>query len=204
MPASFFFICLFLHVGWGLYYGSYTFTETWNMGIILLVTVIVTTLIGCVLPWDQISFWGAIVITNLSAIRYLWTGLVKWVWGGFSIDKAILSRFFAFHFILPFIISALVNVLLFFHKTGSNHPTGIASDRHLFYPYYTIKYILELLLLILTLFTLVLFSPDLLGDPDTTYTPANPLNTPPHIKPEWYFLFAYANLWSIPNKPETY
>nr|YP_007626328.1 cytochrome b [Subulo gouazoubira]AEP21636.1 cytochrome b [Subulo gouazoubira]ALL73589.1 cytochrome b [Subulo gouazoubira]ALL73590.1 cytochrome b [Subulo gouazoubira]ALL73591.1 cytochrome b [Subulo gouazoubira]ALL73592.1 cytochrome b [Subulo gouazoubira] len=201
--ASMFFICLFMHVGRGLYYGSYTFSETWNIGVILLFTVMATAFVGYVLPWGQMSFWGATVITNLlSAIPYIGTNLVEWIWGGFSVDKATLTRFFAFHFILPFIIMALAMVhLLFLHETGSNNPTGIPSDADKipFHPYYTIKDILGALLLFLFLMLLVLFTPDLLGDPDN-YTPANPLNTPPHIKPEWYFLFAYAILRSIPNK----
>nr|UEK25466.1 cytochrome b [Spilogale angustifrons yucatanensis] len=201
--ASMFFICLYLHVGRGLYYGSYMFPETWNIGIILLFTVMATAFMGYVLPWGQMSFWGATVITNLlSAIPYVGTDLVEWIWGGFSVDKATLTRFFAFHFILPFIISALAMVhLLFLHETGSNNPSGMVSDSDKipFHPYYTIKDILGVLLLILILMALVMFSPDMLGDPDN-YTPANPLNTPPHIKPEWYFLFAYAILRSIPNK----
>nr|AEN02925.1 cytochrome b [Ailuropoda melanoleuca] len=201
--ASMFFICLFMHVGRGLYYGSYLFPETWNIGIILLLTVMATAFMGYVLLWGQMSFWGATVITNLlSAIPYIGTNLVEWVWGGFSVDKATLTRFFAFHFILPFIISALAMVhLLFLHETGSNNPSGIPSDpdKIPFYPYHTIKDILGVLFLVPALMTLALFSPDLLGDPDN-YTPANPLSTPPHIKPEWYFLFAYAILRSIPNK----
>nr|AEP21961.1 cytochrome b [Pecari tajacu] len=201
--ASMFFICLFIHVGRGLYYGSYLFLETWNIGVILLLTVMATAFMGYVLPWGQMSFWGATVITNLlSAIPYIGTDLVEWIWGGFSVDKATLTRFFTFHFILPFIITALVIVhLLFLHETGSNNPTGIPSnmDKIPFHPYYTIKDILGATLMILTLLLLVLFSPDLLGDPDN-YTPANPLSTPSHIKPEWYFLFAYAILRSIPNK----
>nr|P92584.1 RecName: Full=Cytochrome b; AltName: Full=Complex III subunit 3; AltName: Full=Complex III subunit III; AltName: Full=Cytochrome b-c1 complex subunit 3; AltName: Full=Ubiquinol-cytochrome-c reductase complex cytochrome b subunit [Bubalus mindorensis]BAA11631.1 cytochrome b [Bubalus mindorensis] len=201
--ASMFFICLYMHVGRGMYYGSYTFLETWNIGVILLFTVMATAFMGYVLPWGQMSFWGATVITNLlSAIPYIGTNLVEWIWGGFSVDKATLTRFFAFHFILPFIIAALAMVhLLFLHETGSNNPTGISSDTDKipFHPYYTIKDILGALLLILALMLLVLFTPDLLGDPDN-YTPANPLNTPPHIKPEWYFLFAYAILRSVPNK----
>lgn len=201
--ASIFFICLFLHVGRGIYYGSYTFIETWNIGVILLFAIIATAFIGYVLPWGQISFWGATVITNLlSAIPYIGNTLVEWIWGGFSVDKATLTRFFAFHFILPFIIAALAIVhLLFLHETGSNNPTGLNSDADKipFHPYYTIKDLLGIFILIIFLITLVLFFPDLLGDPDN-YTPANPLNTPPHIKPEWYFLFAYAILRSIPNK----
>nr|AAF15226.1 cytochrome b [Cricetomys emini] len=201
--ASMFFICLYIHVGRGIYYGSFTSMETWNVGIILLFTVMATAFMGYVLPWGQMSFWGATVITNLlSAIPYIGTTLVEWIWGGFSVDKATLTRFFAFHFILPFIIVALVMVhLLFLHETGSNNPTGLNSnaDKIPFHPYYTTKDILGVILLILFLISLVLFTPDLLGDPDN-YTPANPLITPPHIKPEWYFLFAYAILRSIPNK----
>nr|ANC85371.1 cytochrome b [Alexandromys limnophilus]ANC85374.1 cytochrome b [Alexandromys limnophilus]ANC85375.1 cytochrome b [Alexandromys limnophilus]ANC85386.1 cytochrome b [Alexandromys limnophilus] len=201
--ASMFFICLFLHVGRGVYYGSYNMAETWNMGIILLFAVMATAFMGYVLPWGQMSFWGATVITNLlSAIPYIGTTLVEWIWGGFSVDKATLTRFFAFHFILPFIIVALVLVhLLFLHETGSNNPTGLNSDTDKipFHPYYTIKDFLGILILLMVFMILALFFPDILGDPDN-YTPANPLNTPPHIKPEWYFLFAYAILRSIPNK----
>nr|WRV02076.1 cytochrome b [Hemiechinus auritus] len=201
--ASMFFMCLFLHIGRGIYYGSYLFKETWNMGIILLIITMATAFMGYVLPWGQMSFWGATVITNLlSAIPYIGTDLVQWIWGSFSVDKATLTRFFAFHFILPFMIVALTMVhLLFLHETGSNNPTGIISesDKIPFHPYYTMKDILGMISLLLILMMLTLFSPDLLGDPDN-YTPANPLNTPPHIKPEWYFLFAYAILRSIPNK----
>nr|CCA95059.1 cytochrome b [Microtus subterraneus]CZT25906.1 cytochrome b [Microtus subterraneus] len=201
--ASMFFICLFLHVGRGVYYGSYNMIETWNMGIILLFAVMATAFMGYVLPWGQMSFWGATVITNLlSAIPYIGTTLVEWIWGGFSVDKATLTRFFAFHFILPFIITALVLVhLLFLHETGSNNPTGLNSDADKipFHPYYTVKDFLGVLILLMASMILTLFFPDILGDPDN-YTPANPLNTPPHIKPEWYFLFAYAILRSIPNK----
>nr|AAO65926.1 cytochrome b [Microtus arvalis] len=201
--ASMFFICLFLHVGRGVYYGSYNMIETWNMGIVLLFAVMATAFMGYVLPWGQMSFWGATVITNLlSAIPYIGTTLVEWIWGGFSVDKATLTRFFAFHFILPFIITALVLVhLLFLHETGSNNPTGLNSDSDKipFHPYYTVKDFLGVLILLTAFMILTLFFPDILGDPDN-YTPANPLNTPPHIKPEWYFLFAYAILRSIPNK----
>nr|AGI16346.1 cytochrome b [Coendou bicolor] len=201
--ASMFFILLYLHVGRGIYYGSYTYTETWNVGILLLFMTMATAFMGYVLPWGQMSFWGATVITNLlSAIPYIGTTLVEWIWGGYSVDKATLTRFFAFHFIMPFIITALIMIhLLFLHETGSNNPSGLNSDSDKipFHPYYSIKDILGLILMLLILLILTLFSPDLLGDPDN-YTPANPLNTPPHIKPEWYFLFAYAILRSIPNK----
>nr|ADT82295.1 cytochrome b [Hylobates muelleri] len=201
--ASMFFICLFLHIGRGLYYGSFLYLETWNIGIILLLATMATAFMGYVLPWGQMSFWGATVITNLlSAVPYIGTDLVQWVWGGYSVDNATLTRFFTFHFILPFIITALAALhLLFLHETGSNNPLGISSqpDKIAFHPYYTTKDILGLFLFLLMLMSLVLFSPDLLGDPDN-YTQANPLNTPPHIKPEWYFLFAYAILRSVPNK----
>nr|ATV93612.1 cytochrome b [Coendou baturitensis] len=201
--ASMFFILLYLHVGRGIYYGSYMYTETWNIGILLLFMTMATAFMGYVLPWGQMSFWGATVITNLlSAIPYVGTALVEWIWGGYSVDKATLTRFFAFHFIMPFIIVTLIMIhLLFLHETGSNNPSGLNSDSDKipFHPYYSIKDILGLILMLLILLILTLFSPDLLGDPDN-YTPANPLNTPPHIKPEWYFLFAYAILRSIPNK----
>nr|ADM73251.1 cytochrome b [Leontocebus fuscicollis leucogenys] len=201
--ASMFFICLFLHIGRGLYYGSFLFLKTWNVGTILLLTTMATAFMGYVLPWGQMSFWGATVITNLlSAIPYIGSDLVQWIWGGFSVDKATLTRFFTLHFILPFIIAALATIhLLFLHETGSSNPSGMTSepDKISFHPYYTIKDILGLMFLLLLLMMLTLFSPDLLTDPDN-YTLANPLNTPPHIKPEWYFLFAYAILRSIPNK----
>nr|ASU92775.1 cytochrome b [Proechimys echinothrix] len=201
--ASMFFIFLYFHIGRGIYYGSYTFMETWNIGVILLFAVMATAFMGYVLPWGQMSFWGATVITNLlSAIPYIGPTLVEWIWGGFSVDKATLTRFFAFHFVLPFIITAMVTIhLLFLHETGSNNPSGLNSDSDKipFHPYYTIKDLLGLMLMLMALMMLILFSPDLLGDLDN-YTPANPLNTPPHIKPEWYFLFAYAILRSIPNK----
>nr|YP_009489724.1 cytochrome b [Leontopithecus chrysopygus]ALS54771.1 cytochrome b [Leontopithecus rosalia]AWH02156.1 cytochrome b [Leontopithecus chrysopygus]QXN53109.1 cytochrome b [Leontopithecus rosalia] len=201
--ASMFFICLFLHIGRGLYYGSFLSLKTWNVGTILLLATMATAFMGYVLPWGQMSFWGATVITNLlSAIPYIGSDLVQWIWGGFSVDKATLTRFFTFHFILPFIIAALATIhLLFLHETGSSNPSGMASepDKITFHPYYTTKDILGLIFLLLFLMSLTLFLPDLLTDPDN-YTLANPLNTPPHIKPEWYFLFAYAILRSIPNK----
>nr|ADM47373.1 cytochrome b [Thomomys atrovarius] len=201
--ASMFFICLYIHIGRGIYYGSYLYKETWNVGILLLFLTMATAFVGYVLPWGQMSFWGATVITNLlSAIPYIGQDLVEWIWGGFSVDKATLTRFFAFHFILPFIITALATVhLLFLHETGSNNPLGIQSDcaKIPFHPYYSTKDFLGAMMLIMFFMTLVLYFPDKLGDPDN-YTPANPLNTPPHIKPEWYFLFAYAILRSIPNK----
>nr|AIG53238.1 cytochrome b [Ctenotus inornatus]AIG53239.1 cytochrome b [Ctenotus inornatus] len=201
--ASMFFICLYLHIGRGLYYGSYMFKETWNIGVVLLLLVMATAFVGYVLPWGQMSFWGATVITNLlSAIPYIGTSLVEWIWGGFSVDNATLTRFFTFHFLLPFaIMGASMLHLLFLHETGSNNPTGLTSntDKIPFHPYYSYKDLLGATLFLMLLLLLALFSPNLLGDPEN-FTPANPLVTPPHIKPEWYFLFAYAILRSIPNK----
>nr|QCU55247.1 cytochrome b [Gambusia geiseri]QCU55248.1 cytochrome b [Gambusia geiseri]QCU55249.1 cytochrome b [Gambusia geiseri]QCU55250.1 cytochrome b [Gambusia geiseri]QCU55251.1 cytochrome b [Gambusia geiseri] len=201
--ASFFFICIYLHIGRGLYYGSYLFKETWNTGVILLLLVMMTAFVGYVLPWGQMSFWGATVITNLlSAVPYMGNTLVQWIWGGFSVDNATLTRFFAFHFLFPFIVAAATMVhLIFLHETGSNNPIGLNSDadKISFHPYFSYKDLLGFVFLLTTLVTLSLFSPNLLGDPEN-FTPANPLVTPPHIKPEWYFLFAYAILRSIPNK----
>nr|WMD31123.1 cytochrome b [Cyanolyca mirabilis] len=201
--ASLFFICIYLHIGRGFYYGSYLNKETWNIGVILLLTLMATAFVGYVLPWGQMSFWGATVITNLfSAIPYIGQTLVEWLWGGFSVDNPTLTRFFAFHFLLPFVIAGLTLVhLTFLHETGSNNPLGIPSDcdKIPFHPYYSIKDLLGLTLMLIPLISLALFAPNLLGDPEN-FTPANPLATPPHIKPEWYFLFAYAILRSIPNK----
>nr|YP_010956964.1 cytochrome b [Argentina striata]WMY90135.1 cytochrome b [Argentina striata] len=201
--ASFFFICIYLHIGRGLYYGSYLYLETWNIGVVLLLLVMMTAFVGYVLPWGQMSFWGATVITNLlSAVPYVGEALVQWIWGGFSVDNATLTRFFAFHFLFPFvIIAATLLHLLFLHETGSNNPAGINSnaDKISFHPYFSYKDLFGFAILLFALSTLALFSPNLLGDPDN-FTPANPLVTPPHIKPEWYFLFAYAILRSIPNK----
>nr|ABU45747.1 cytochrome b [Cardinalis cardinalis] len=201
--ASFFFICIYFHIGRGIYYGSYLNKETWNIGVILLLALMATAFVGYVLPWGQMSFWGATVITNLfSAIPYIGQTLVEWAWGGFSVDNPTLTRFFALHFLLPFLIVGLTLVhLTFLHETGSNNPLGIPSDcdKIPFHPYYTIKDILGFVLMISLLVSLALFAPNLLGDPEN-FTPANPLVTPPHIKPEWYFLFAYAILRSIPNK----
>nr|BCT98144.1 cytochrome b [Liobagrus reinii] len=201
--ASFFFICIYLHIGRGLYYGSYLYKETWNIGVILLLLVMMTAFVGYVLPWGQMSFWGATVITNLlSAVPYVGDTLVQWIWGGFSVDNATLTRFFAFHFLLPFtIIAATLLHALFLHETGSNNPLGLNSDtdKISFHPYFSYKDLLGFIMLITALTSLALFSPNFLGDPEN-FTPANPLVTPPHIKPEWYFLFAYAILRSIPNK----
>nr|WNH22802.1 cytochrome b [Chascanopsetta danae] len=201
--ASFFFICIYAHIGRGLYYGSYLYKTTWNVGVILLLLVMMTAFVGYVLPWGQMSFWGATVITNLlSAVPYVGDALVEWIWGGFSVDNATLNRFFAFHFLLPFVVlAATVLHLLFLHESGSNNPLGLVSgtDKISFHPYFSVKDIVGFAALVLALVLFALFMPNAMGDPDN-FTPANPLVTPPHIKPEWYFLFAYAILRSIPNK----
>nr|BAH86573.1 cytochrome b [Branchiostoma floridae] len=201
--ASFMFICLYMHIGRGRYYGSYFYAETWNIGVKLLVLTMATAFLGYVLPWGQMSFWGATVITNLfSAIPYLGPDLVQWLWGGFSVDNATLTRFFAFHFFLPFMIAGVSVVhLLFLHQTGANNPTGVAGDvdKVPFHAYFSYKDVVGFVVLLAGLVFIALFSPNLLTDPEN-YIPANPLVTPVHIQPEWYFLFAYAILRSIPNK----
>nr|YP_010713116.1 cytochrome b [Oscinella pusilla]WDA93982.1 cytochrome b [Oscinella pusilla] len=201
--ASFFFICIYLHVGRGMYYGSYLYQETWLVGVIILFLVMGTAFMGYVLPWGQMSFWGATVITNLlSAIPYMGIDLVQWLWGGFAVDNATLTRFFTFHFILPFVVLAMTMIhLLFLHQTGSNNPMGINSnvDKIPFHPYFTFKDLIGFIIMLMILIMLTLINPYLLGDPDN-FIPANPLVTPVHIQPEWYFLFAYAILRSIPNK----
>nr|YP_009185851.1 cytochrome b [Gabronthus thermarum]ALO70578.1 cytochrome b [Gabronthus thermarum] len=201
--ASFFFICIYLHVGRGIYYSSYYLTLTWTIGVIILFAVMATAFLGYVLPWGQMSFWGATVITNLvSAIPYLGMDIVQWLWGGFAVDNATLTRFFALHFLLPFIVAAMVMIhLLFLHQTGSNNPLGTNSniDKIPFHPYFSFKDLFGFIVMTMILTILTLTNPYLLGDPDN-FTPANPLVTPVHIQPEWYFLFAYAILRSIPNK----
>nr|YP_009671929.1 cytochrome b [Strahlaxius plectrorhynchus]QCX31789.1 cytochrome b [Strahlaxius plectrorhynchus] len=201
--ASFFFICLYCHIGRGIYFGSYMIFHVWMIGVVMLFMVMATAFLGYVLPWGQMSFWGATVITNLfSAIPYIGTDLVQWIWGGFAVDNATLTRFFAFHFVLPFLIAAATMVhILFLHQSGANNPLGVFSnsDKITFHPYFTMKDIVGFLVMLSALVILTLLSPYFLGDPDN-FIPANPLVTPAHIQPEWYFLFAYAILRSIPNK----
>nr|AXS65446.1 cytochrome b [Coleoptera sp. 20 KM-2017] len=201
--ASFFFFCLYIHIGRGIYYNSYNLIETWMVGVTIFFLVMATAFLGYVLPWGQMSFWGATVITNLvSAIPYLGNSIVQWLWGGFAVENATLNRFFALHFILPFIVSALVMIhFLFLHQTGSNNPLGMNSnlDKIPFHPYFIYKDLMGYIIMMFLLIFLCLTNPYMLGDPDN-FTPANPLVTPAHIKPEWYFLFAYAILRSIPNK----
>nr|YP_009948658.1 cytochrome b [Arma custos]QOH97839.1 cytochrome b [Arma custos] len=201
--ASLFFICLYMHIGRGLYYGSYKLHMTWSVGVALFLMIMGTAFLGYVLPWGQMSLWGATVITNLlSAVPYLGKTLVMWLWGGFSVDNATLTRFFTLHFLLPFVIAAMVIIhLLFLHQTGSNNPLGLNSnyDKSPFHPYFSIKDLMGAMFTLFLFIMLVLLEPRTLGDPEN-FIPANPLVTPVHIQPEWYFLFAYAILRSIPNK----
>ena len=201
--ASFFFICLYAHIGRGIYYGRYSYKGTWASGVILLLLVMSSAFLGYVLPWGQIRFWGATVITNLfSAFPVVGDDLVAWLWGGFSVGNATLTRFFTFHFITPLIATVLVILHIFLlHSTGRNNPLGVRSsgDKIPFHWYFTIKDILGFVVMITFLVSIVLFAPNYLGEPDN-FIVANPMSTPTHIVPEWYFLFAYAILRSIPNK----
>lgn len=201
--ASLFFLCLYLHIGRGLYYQSYKYVETWRIGVLLFFITIGTAFLGYVLPWGQISFWGSSVITNLlRAIPYIGPDIVLWIWGGSSVDNPTLTRFFGLHFLLPFLITALIIIhLLFLHQTGSNNPLGLNRNKSkiTFYPYYLYKDLIGFIVLFIILILLVIYFPYLLNDPDN-FIPANPIITPIHIQPEWYFLFAYAILRSIPNK----
>nr|YP_007317439.1 cytochrome b [Paralithodes camtschaticus]AGA84556.1 cytochrome b [Paralithodes camtschaticus] len=201
--ASFFFVCLYLHIGRGVYYGSYMNIPAWIVGVIILFLVMATAFLGYVLPWGQMSFWGATVITNLfSAIPYVGTYLVNWIWGGFAVENATLTRFYSLHFLFPFVVMALSVVhIMFLHQTGANNPLGISSqvDKVPFHPYFTYKDIVGFVVMLWALLMLSLLFPYALMDPDN-FIPANPMVTPKHIQPEWYFLFAYAILRSIPNK----
>nr|YP_011036756.1 cytochrome b [Arrugada affinis]WRK21425.1 cytochrome b [Arrugada affinis] len=201
--ASLFFVCMYTHVGRGMYYGSYHLFKTWNIGIIIMLTTMATAFLGYVLPWGQMSFWGATVITNLlSALPYVGTTLVNWIWGGFSVDNATLSRFFSIHFMLPFLILFLTVIHLFFlHISGSSNPMGVNSnlDKIPFHPFFSTKDVMGFTMIVTALMSITMYSPYMLSDPDN-FSTANPMITPAHIQPEWYFLFAYAILRSVPNK----
>ena len=201
--ASFFFLFLYLHIGRGVYYGSYVFPELWNIGTMIYLLLIGTAFLGYVLPWGQISYWGATVITNLlSAIPYLGPVLVEWVWGGFAVSNPTLTRFFALHYLLPFVVSAFVILHIFFlHMHGRSNPLGVSSNTNKvpFHYYYRVKdgYVFFVVLFLFLFMTLNYGYSFMEAD---NFIPANPLVTPAHIQPEWYYLFAYAILRSIPNK----
>ena len=206
--ASMFFIIIYTHIGKGLYYGSYNAPREslWVSGMVIFILMMGTGFIGYVLPWGQMSFWGATVITNLvSAIPVIGVDIVYWIWGGFSVNNATLSRFFSLHYLLPFVLAAMAIVHLYFlHKSGSSTPLGIsikhsAFNQIPFFPYYYIKDLFGFLVFLIFFGTFVFFYPNALGHPDN-YIEANPMVTPAHIVPEWYFLPFYAILRSIPHK----
>lgn len=203
--ASLFFIVVYIHIGRGLYYGSYIQPRgfVWSIGVIILLLMMGTAFLGYVLVWGQMSYWAATVITNFfSAFPIVGTKIVTLLWGGFSVDNATLNRFFSLHYLLPFLITGLVIIhIAAVHQDGSNNPLGISSisDKISFFPYFFIKDVLSLIALILFFSYLVYFSPNILGHSDN-YIPGNPMVTPEHIVPEFYFLPAYAILRSIPNK----
>nr|ASM82629.1 cytochrome b [Aposthonia borneensis] len=201
--TSAFFICIYLHIGRNLMFNSFNLINTWMSGMIILIMLFMTAFIGYVLPWSQMSFWGATVITNLvSAIPYIGHSFTSWIWGGFSINNATLNRFFSLHFILPFMIATMAFThLIMLHNTGSNNPLGTSSnlDKSPFNQFFTSKDYTPIMMLIFILTQVSLINPYLFSDPDH-FMIANPMITPTHIQPEWYFLFAYAILRSIPNK----
>jgi len=203
--ASFFFIVVYSHIFRGLYFGSYIYPRgaLWFSGVIIFLLMMATAFMGYVLPWGQMSFWGATVITNLfSAIPFVGSSIVEWLWGGFSVDNATLNRFFSLHYLLPFVIAGLTLLhLSLLHTNGSNNPIGVNTnmDTISFYPYFYVKDLFAFLILIVSLLFFVLYYPNVLGHSDN-YIPANPLVTPAHIVPEWYFLPFYAILRSIPDK----
>ena len=203
--ASMFFIVTYFHIFRGLYFGSYMYPREllWCSGVVIFLLMMATAFMGYVLPWGQMSFWGATVITNLfSAIPYVGGAIVEWLWGGFSVDNATLNRFFSLHYLLPFLIVGMVLIhLSLLHAVGSNNPLGINTnvDTVSFYPYFYVKDLFAFFFFLLFFSFFVFFYPNALGHSDN-YIPANSLVTPPHIVPEWYFLPFYAILRSIPNK----
>lgn len=201
--ASMFFLFMYIHIGRGLYYGSYRYVRTWISGVTILLVSIITAFLGYVLPWGQMSFWAATVITNLlSAVPYVGVLIVEWVWGGFAVGNSTLIRFFSFHFLFPFIILFLVILhFLFLHETGSGNPIGVIGDvdKIVFHPYYLIKDIVGVVIRLMLLIMVRLWFPYIFMDVDN-FIMSNPLVTPVHIQPEWYFLFAYTVLRSVPRK----
>lgn len=201
--ASAFFLFLYLHIGRGIYYGSYLFIHTWNSGVMIYILSMATAFLGYVLPWGQMSYWGATVITNFfSTVPYVGLDLVQWIWGGFAVGYPTLTRFFSLHFILPIVIAGFVLIhIILLHDTGSKNPLGLSSagDKVPFHPYFTIKDVFGFRLVLGLFFLIAICIPDYFGDPEN-YIEANPLVTPIHIQPEWYFLPAYAILRAIPKK----
>jgi len=203
--ASFFFIFVYIHISRNLFYGSYIKPRQalWNSGIVILLLMMATAFLGYVLPWGQMSFWGATVITNLfSVIPGIGQDLVQWLWGGFSVNNATLNKFFSLHFVLPFVIAAVVFLhLILLHKAGSSTPLGIAPENKImnFYPYFYIKDVFGVLCMLFLLIYVVSYHPNMFGHSDN-YILANPMVTPAHIVPEWYFLPFYAILRSVPDK----
>ena len=203
--ASMFFIVVYTHLFRGLFYGSYLKPREylWCSGIIIFLLMMGTAFMGYVLPWGQMSFWGATVITNLvSAIPLIGNSIVEWLWGGFSVDNATLNRFFSIHYLLPFIISGLAIVhIALLHQYGSNNPVGVEAhgDKISFFPYYYTKDLFSALIFLFIFSLFIFFGPNVLGHPDN-YIQANAMVTPAHIVPEWYFLPFYAILRSIPDK----
>ncbi|MGD9880332.1 MAG: cytochrome bc complex cytochrome b subunit [Reyranella sp.] len=205
--ASFFFIAVYIHIFRGMYYGSYKAPREllWILGVVIFLLMMATAFMGYVLPWGQMSFWGATVITNLfSAIPVVGDSIVTWLWGGFAVDNPTLNRFFAFHYLLPFVIVAVVALhVVALHVHGSNNPLGIdpkgPQDTVPFHPYYTMKDGFGVVVFMIVYAGVAFFAPDFFGEPDN-YIPANPLVTPAHIVPEWYFLPFYAILRAVPDK----
>jgi ubiquinol-cytochrome c reductase cytochrome b/c1 subunit len=205
--ASMFFIAVYIHIFRGLYYGSHKSPREvlWILGIIILLLMMATAFMGYVLPWGQMSFWGATVITNLfSAIPLVGPSIVEWLWGGYAVGNPTLNRFFSLHYLLPFMLAGVVVLHIWaLHIPGNNNPAGInvktRQDTLPFHPYYTVKDGFALMAFVLLFFGFVFYAPNFLGHPDN-YTPANPMVTPPHIVPEWYFLPFYAILRAIPSK----
>ena len=205
--ASFFFIVVYIHIFRGLYYGSYKAPREllWILGVVIFLLMMATAFMGYVLPWGQMSFWGATVITNLfSAIPFVGESIVTFLWGGFSVDNPTLNRFFSLHYLMPFLIAGVVVLhIVALHRFGSNNPIGIDAkgpqDTIPFHPYYTIKDLFGVAVFLLLLAGAVFFFPNAMGHPDN-YIPANPMQTPAHIVPEWYFLPFYAILRAVPDK----
>lgn len=202
--ASMFFLVVYIHMFRGLYYGSYMYPRQvlWISGVVIFILMMATAFMGYVLPWGQMSFWAATVITNLfSAIPIIGDYIVQWIWGGFSVNNATLNRFFSFHYFFPFVIAGVVFLhLILLHENGSNNPLGTVSyDMIPFYPYFYVKDLFGFFVLLIIFGGFLFFAPNFLGHPDN-YIQANPMVTPAHIVPEWYFLPFYAILRSIPNK----